>query len=194
CLGILRVPPRETALPIGRKTRPDLLGDGGADLLLQAEDAAGVAVAGVGPDLQLGAHENQPGGDPQMAALDAKRALYEIVAPEFPTDLRQRLRAAPVRHHRGTAGDRPTFGAHPAKRDDRVLGKTTGEIVGLRVAIEVVERQHPDRDACAWFRPPLPPPQEQPGQRRYGEGSQEKARARATSASTLADSRVRNRH
>jgi hypothetical protein len=72
CVGILRVPPRERALAFGGKTRPDLLGDGKADLLLQAEDAAGVAVERVGPDLYLVAHANQPGGDPQMAALRTK--------------------------------------------------------------------------------------------------------------------------
>jgi hypothetical protein len=44
CLGILRVPPRQGALPIRRKTRPDLLGDvpegGDADAAFEWLDRA----------------------------------------------------------------------------------------------------------------------------------------------------------
>lgn len=72
CVGTLRLTPCKGPLTFGRQTRPDLLGNGGADLLLQAEDAAGIAVEGVGPDLHLVAHTNQPGRDPQMAALRAE--------------------------------------------------------------------------------------------------------------------------
>jgi hypothetical protein len=96
-VSILRVAPRERLLAFRRQARLDLLGDRSADLLLQAEDAAVVAVERVGPDLYLIARPNQPGGDSQLAALRAKGALDEVVGAEFPANLRQRFRGALIR-------------------------------------------------------------------------------------------------
>ena len=72
-----------------------MLGDGGAQLPPEFEDAAWLAIERRRPDLDLVAGANQLDGHTPAPALGTNRPLHEVCRSQFATDLRQRL------HHGG---------------------------------------------------------------------------------------------
>lgn len=61
CIGALRLPARQRLQTARREAEPDLLGDGGAQLALQAQHTRRLAVVGLGPHLHLVPDSDQCG-------------------------------------------------------------------------------------------------------------------------------------
>ena len=95
-VGVLRLPAPETAHPIGRQSKPDLLGDGGAQLLLQSEQAGRLAFVELRPHVLLIPDANQGDRHSQPAILPLESSSRRDSRPRAPGRSRRRVFVVPL--------------------------------------------------------------------------------------------------
>ena len=127
-----------------RLQQPDLQGrhDAAGDLVLDREDVGQRAVVALGPDLTARGAVDQPDGETEPVAGTAHAAFQHMADPKPGAGIDRRARAR-LQGETGLAcrheqpGDLRELG-------DQVLGDALGEIVLVRVAAEIDERQDGD--------------------------------------------------
>ena len=117
--------------------------DGPGDLLLRSEDVLGRPLVALRPDVSAGGRVDQVGIDPQRAVGPLHGAFEHVAYPEIARDVLHLHRAILVLERR-------VGGGHKQARElrevgDDVVGDAVGEVGLLRVAGEILERQHGDR-------------------------------------------------
>jgi hypothetical protein len=120
------------------------------DFVLQRENVVEVAVVALGPDVAASRAIDKLSSDPDTAARFAHAAFEQVAHLELPRDLR-RIDVLALEREGGVArGD-------PERRDlgkvgDDVLADAVGEVLLLRIAAHVGEREDADRHAALRFR------------------------------------------
>lgn len=143
-IGVPRLPAADAGHPIRRQPQPDLVGNRRADVLLQAEQAGRFTVVGPRPDVLLVAHADQRHRDPNPRALGANRALDQIIDAELAADLGRRQRRVFVVQR--PAPDAEVIGVDLRERRAGFVGEAGSEVRPLRIAGEILERQHRQGD------------------------------------------------
>ena len=120
--------------------RHDCLGN----LILDGEDIGEVAVVAVGPDMVAGLAVDQLGVDPHPVAGLADAAFEHMGDIELARDLAD-IESLALERECGVPGN-DREGRDLREVGDDVVGYPVAEIFLLRVAAQIDERQHADRD------------------------------------------------
>jgi len=117
--------------------------DAERDLVLKLQDVLHIAVEAVGPEMVAGRGVDELCGDAHSAAGFAHRTFEDIADTQFATDLLHVDRLAFVSEAAVTGDDEQP--ADAGKRGDDFLDHAVGEVILLRVAAHVLEREYRDR-------------------------------------------------
>ncbi len=123
--------------------RPDRADDARRHLVLQIEDILQRAVETVGPEMRIGRAVDELAGDAHPVRRLAHAAFEDVAHPQLAADLFYIDRPALV-GEAGVPGD-DEQPAHARQRRDDVFHHAIGEILLLRVAAHVLERQNRNR-------------------------------------------------
>ena len=142
--GEVRRRPRGGAAHLGRlQRRFDNAGDVDRNLVLKLEHVFQRPIEAVGPEMRTGLCNEQLPGDTHPAAAFAHAAFEDIAHAQFAADLLYVDRLALVGEARIAGDDKEPADAREG--GDDLLDHAIGEIVLLRVARHVLERQYRDR-------------------------------------------------
>ena len=125
------------------QTRLDGADDTLGEPVLQVEDVLHLGVEAVGPDVSTGLCLDQLADDANVRADSTDAALEHVAHAEFAPDLLH-VHGPALVGEAGTARD-DEEGPHARQRGDDVVDHPVGEVLLLRVATEVLERQHRQR-------------------------------------------------
>src|SRR6516225_5359185 len=120
--------------------RLDDAGDARSDLVLKFEDIFEQAVEAIGPQMRSGVRVDQLSGDADPIAALAHRAFEHVADTQFATDPLHVDVLALVGEARIAGGYKQP--ADAGEGGDDLLDHAVGKIFLLRVAAQIVERQH----------------------------------------------------
>jgi hypothetical protein len=118
--------------------------DGRAEVLLQRQQALHLAIEGLRPDVRLVLHPNERDRGAQAAALGTEPALEQVVDGELGANLRGGLGGALVVQR--AALDDEALRIDLREEGTRLLRQPGGQVGAVRIAADVLERHHGQRD------------------------------------------------
>ncbi len=160
CLIRLGVDPAGAGKPClfcGRHRNLDLPGNGPSHLALQRQYVTQVSLVAVNPEVRVRRRMDQLRCDPHLLGDTHHRTFHHRIHIQLSRNLRQRPLDILVLHDRCPRPDlqRPDLG----QVGDQRLGHPVGEVLLLRVAGEVLQRQYCQRlDMAGAAQQLLPPP------------------------------------
>jgi hypothetical protein len=128
-------------LRLWRNGQADFAGDGGGERGLHFEHVAEAAVVILGPHVGVLARVHELRGNADTLCRRAHAAFQDEVEVEFGGDLVGGLCAGFIRECGGARDHAQADGIEPGQTIDHLLGEAVGEIVLLRVAAQIGERQ-----------------------------------------------------
>src|SRR5579859_2715397 len=110
CLCSCRLTAQRMCACLDSPTRLDFPGHSGGHIVLQGENVLRITVVFLRPEVTLVRHLNELCGDAQMVPFAPHAALYNILNPEFKSDLVEPLVAMLISHDRSSRDYSQLFG------------------------------------------------------------------------------------